>query len=184
MFLRFCPRCGNLLLVETAHRRDPSFATPATSRRRSQSGARASASASAAAADVDTDAMQDFEAAAMDIFNATKMRFKCRCCPYTCDIVEEISESLPELDPKAVAELGGRARRNAPQRHEDASAASLNDIIGGADSWKNAEKTSDVRCETCGCTQAYFFQVQTRSADEPTTVFYKCVKCGNRWNDR
>ena len=113
------------------------------------------------------------------------MRFKCRCCPYTCDIVEEISESLPELDPKAVADLGGRARHNAPQRHEDASAASLNnDIIGGAHSWKNAEKTSDVRCESCGFTEAYFFQVQTRSADEPTTVFYKCVKCGNRWNDR
>lgn len=37
---------------------------------------------------------------------------------------------------------------------------------------------------TCGkCRSKYttYFQMQTRSADEPMTVFVTCKKCGNRW---
>ncbi|GET87928.1 RNA polymerase III C11 subunit, putative [Leishmania tarentolae] len=33
----------------------------------------------------------------------------------------------------------------------------------------------------CPSTQAYFIQIQMRSADEPATVFFKCVKCGHQW---
>jgi DNA-directed RNA polymerase III subunit RPC11 len=31
-------------------------------------------------------------------------------------------------------------------------------------------------------TQAYFVQMQIRSADEPMTTFYKCTRCKNRWS--
>ncbi len=34
-------------------------------------------------------------------------------------------------------------------------------------------------CKKCGYHEAYFWTVQTRSADEPETQFYKCVKCNN-----
>ncbi|RVD91436.1 DNA-directed RNA polymerase subunit M [Tubulinosema ratisbonensis] len=37
-------------------------------------------------------------------------------------------------------------------------------------------------CE-CGETRVSFFQMQTRSADEPMTIFYKCVKCKNTWRE-
>lgn len=34
-------------------------------------------------------------------------------------------------------------------------------------------------CNKCGNTEAYFWILQTRSADEPETRFFKCTKCSN-----
>lgn len=39
------------------------------------------------------------------------------------------------------------------------------------------------RCPKCEHDRAYFMQIQTRSADEPMTTFYKCCKCGHRWRE-
>lgn len=38
-------------------------------------------------------------------------------------------------------------------------------------------------CNKCGHNEAYFIQMQTRSADEPTTIFFQCVNCGNTWKE-
>lgn len=50
----------------------------------------------------------------------------------------------------------------------------VEDVLGGKDSWKNVDKTQ-AQCpnDRCSNTEAYFFQQQIRSADEPMTVFYK-----------
>ena len=37
--------------------------------------------------------------------------------------------------------------------------------------------------EECTSKQAYFYQLQTRSADEPPTSFYKCVECSKQWRE-
>jgi transcription elongation factor S-II len=34
------------------------------------------------------------------------------------------------------------------------------------------------KCKSCKCT---YYQMQTRSADEPMTTFVNCIDCGNRW---
>ena len=40
-------------------------------------------------------------------------------------------------------------------------------------------------CPKCEHPRAYFMPLQTRSADEPMTTFYKCgnAQCGHRWRD-
>jgi len=38
-------------------------------------------------------------------------------------------------------------------------------------------------CPGCQAKKAYFFQLQTRSADEPPTSFYKCVACSKQWRE-
>lgn len=43
-------------------------------------------------------------------------------------------------------------------------------------------KTSK-KCPECGHEKAYWWMQQTRSADEPTTRFYRCVKCGHTWRE-
>ncbi len=43
--------------------------------------------------------------------------------------------------------------------------------------------TTDVVCPKCGAREAYYWSVQTRSADEPMTQFFKCKKCGYVWRE-
>jgi len=43
--------------------------------------------------------------------------------------------------------------------------------------------TSEVVCPKCGAREAYYWSVQTRSADEPMTQFFKCRKCGYTWRE-
>lgn len=60
-----------------------------------------------------------------------------------------------------------------------------------AKKWEMAERRSDLtphvtvtdafRCGKCRERQCSYYQMQTRSADEPMTTFVRCVKCGNRW---
>jgi len=36
-------------------------------------------------------------------------------------------------------------------------------------------------CGKCRSKKSEYYQLQTRSADEPMTTFVSCVQCGNRW---
>lgn len=38
-------------------------------------------------------------------------------------------------------------------------------------------------CPKCQKTEAEYYQLQTRSADEPATTFYHCLSCGHRWRE-
>mmetsp|Transcript_11731 Transcript_11731/g.14585 ORF Transcript_11731/g.14585 Transcript_11731/m.14585 type:complete len:112 (+) Transcript_11731:281-616(+) len=88
-----------------------------------------------------------------------KSIFTCSTCPYSCAIQHNFTKKM-QLKRKAV-----------------------DDILGGASAWENVDRTMAV-CPTCSYHEAYFMQMQIRSADEPMSVFYKCVQCGNQWNDK
>ena len=82
----------------------------------------------------------------------------------------------------------------------------LDDVLGSDDSWQNVDKTSGAcfpqsyycerkqlsqqnmiaECAKCHHPDAYFMQIQIRSADEPMTTFYKCANsaCGNVWREQ
>ena len=114
-------------------------------------------------------------------------RLECRTCPYEHPIETSIF-----------------SRKRFARRERD-------DVFGGPDAWKNASKTS-ANCPVAECsgTEAAYFEVQIRSADEPTTQFLRvcfivvvsfygqlpwgeggtvtdqttqCMTCGNRWRE-
>jgi DNA-directed RNA polymerase III subunit RPC11 len=85
--------------------------------------------------------------------------FSCSTCPYSCDIKNNF---IKTSHPKRKA---------------------VDDILGGAAAWENVDKTAAV-CPACSYHKAYFMQMQIRSADEPMSVFYKCVQCSHQWNDK
>ena len=37
------------------------------------------------------------------------------------------------------------------------------------------------KCGKCKSTKTTYYQMQTRSADEPMTTYVTCLECGNRW---
>jgi transcription elongation factor S-II len=41
--------------------------------------------------------------------------------------------------------------------------------------------TDNYTCHKCKSKRCTYFQLQTRSADEPMTTFVTCLDCGNRW---
>lgn len=41
--------------------------------------------------------------------------------------------------------------------------------------------TDNFTCFKCKSKKCTFYQLQTRSADEPMTTFVTCLNCGNRW---
>ena len=46
----------------------------------------------------------------------------------------------------------------------------------------NKEMATDVyKCSRCGKRECSYYQLQTRSADEPMTTFVTCLNCGKRW---
>ncbi len=47
----------------------------------------------------------------------------------------------------------------------------------------NLSNVSDgmFKCSKCRQSKTTYYQMQTRSADEPLTTFVTCLNCGNRW---
>ncbi len=44
-----------------------------------------------------------------------------------------------------------------------------------------AGATTQFKCRKCGKRECKFYEMQTRSADEPMTLFINCLNCGTSW---
>ena len=86
------------------------------------------------------------------------MRFCCPTCPFNHEILKKYSSNA-KIKKKQV-----------------------DDVLGGADAWENVDRTS-AKCPQCAHDEAFFMQIQIRSADEPSTIFYRCTKCSKQWNN-
>jgi DNA-directed RNA polymerase subunit M/transcription elongation factor TFIIS len=82
-----------------------------------------------------------------------------------CSIEEIISLTETELFPERNRELAEKMFLREQRLLEGNKAAA----------------TDQFRCPRCGKRQCTFYEMQTRSADEPMTIFIQCVNCGKRW---
>ena len=44
-----------------------------------------------------------------------------------------------------------------------------------------SQATDEYKCKRCRKRECTYYEMQTRSADEPMTYFITCLNCGNRW---
>ena len=86
------------------------------------------------------------------------VRLTCNACDYAYDVTRGVKQKVAH-----------RRKR-------------VDDVLGGDDAWKNVDRTR-VDCPKCDGTEAYFMQIQIRSADEPMSVFYKCCSCARQWRE-
>ena len=87
------------------------------------------------------------------------MQFRCQLCPYVHEIKDSYTTTL-------------RTKKKE-----------VEDVFGGDEAWENVDRTEAI-CPECSNNDAYFKQIQIRSADEPMSTFYRCCKCSAKWNDR
>lgn len=59
---------------------------------------------------------------------------------------------------------------------------SIEKTLGGDKELKYANKCA-AKCPKCSHEEAMFMEIQTRSADEPMTIFYQCTKCKFDWKE-
>ena len=64
---------------------------------------------------------------------------------------------------------------------EDTSGSSLK--VVEEDKAPNTLPTTTIECPKCGNNIASWWMLQTRSADEATTQFYRCTKCNHTWRN-
>jgi len=81
-------------------------------------------------------------------------------------------ERLPDIPPE---EMASDARK---QENKQIKAKAMFDCErGGAPK----ATTDQFKCGRCGQRKTTYYQLQTRSADEPMTTFVTCVNCNNHW---
>ncbi|QSS59510.1 hypothetical protein I7I51_08945 [Histoplasma capsulatum] len=48
---------------------------------------------------------------------------------------------------------------------------------------RESKSRIQVDCQKCDSKEVTWSEMQLRSADEGSTIFYRCPKCGHRWQD-
>lgn len=81
----------------------------------------------------------------------------CRLCVYTYTVVQDMVETESVTPKKSEA-------------------------VGDDEELRFAAKC-EKKCSGCGCEEAMFIEMQTRSADEPMTIFYQCTVCRRTWRE-
>jgi len=56
-------------------------------------------------------------------------------------------------------------------------------VIGEKEAGLKTLPTEKIECPRCGNMEAYVWLVQTRGADESSTQFFRCTKCGSTWRE-
>lgn len=89
---------------------------------------------------------------------------------WLCDSIRTHRVSTCHIPSMTASELRPGVHRPAPSRCCD----------DGSDA---ARATNLFECPRCSERKCTHYELQTRSADEATTVFVSCVACGHRWTE-
>ena len=77
----------------------------------------------------------------------------------------------------------GYSEKGEKQRRQVKAESSSTINILDENEKKETLPTIKIECAKCGYSEAVWWMLQTRSADEPTTQFYRCTKCSYTWRN-
>ena len=91
---------------------------------------------------------------------------------------------LPKrVDGKMVMVCSTHGAGSSDGKLRETSTSKIKEIHVDKDVPKEVHAIVEHDCVKCGHKRCYFWVVQTRSADEAPTRFYKCESCGNTWKE-
>ena len=101
-------------------------------------------------------------------------------CP-NCDIRLKKTSGSTNLEcPKSQYSEGDSTK---PEEEKISEEPQSDFMVLDENEGKDVLPTIEIECEKCGNNQAVWWMLQTRSADEPTTQFYRCTKCSYTWRN-
>jgi len=105
--------------------------------------------------------------------------------------VDRLRSIYTNLNPTIIKDINDgtiKAHKIAFMTHQELAPDKWQDFIDAKikrDKYKfetNMEAATDTfTCRKCKVNKCTYYQMQTRSADEPMTTFVTCINCGNRW---
>ena len=101
-------------------------------------------------------------------------------CP-KCDIRLKKSSGNPVLSCPKCGYTEGQKSKIQDQVSEEETKSDF--LVLDENEAKDVMPTIEIDCEKCGNKEAFWWMLQTRSADEPTTQFYRCTKCDFTWRN-
>ena len=101
-------------------------------------------------------------------------------CP-KCDIRLKKSSGNPVLSCPKCGYPEGQEAEIQDQVSEEETKSDF--LVLDENEAKDTMPTIEIECEKCGNNEAFWWMLQTRSADEPTTQFYRCTKCEYTWRN-
>ena len=102
-------------------------------------------------------------------------------CP-KCEVRLKKSNTTSAICPKCgYSENTAKEKKKENKKETKEELSKLNVVEG--DEGKETLSTIKIDCEKCGNNEAVWWMLQTRSADEPTTQFYRCTKCRHTWRN-
>jgi len=98
--------------------------------------------------------------------------------PKNPDLRRSVSDGV--IDPATLVEMSPEELGSAERRltNEAIREHATNEAVRGQ---KKEASTDAFKCGKCKQRKCTYYQLQTRSADEPMTTFVTCVNCDNRW---
>ena len=122
-------------------------------------------------------------------------RFFCKTCTYTHAVRQRITH-VRKLEAKKMATVDNAAKNAARAKTDSTSrcicvlpprfpfpAAHRSPHPPSPLFLPPSSSSSAALCPDCGHRRAYYREQQTRSADEPMTVFYECLQCSHTWSE-
>lgn len=73
------------------------------------------------------------------------------------------------------------AEMASDERKKEDSRINEDNMLKSRAAKDSAPETDMFQCGRCKQRKCKYFQMQTRSADEPMTAYITCMNCGNRW---